>query len=189
MPDLLVPVFDLDGTLLDSDEALTAPFVALGVDPEAVTYGRLLADECARLGVAVEDYLAAYDVHAAAPYPGVEDLLGRLDRWALCSNKGGPSGRAELARLGWAPAVALFADTFAGPKRLGPVLDALGLPAHAVVFVGDTAHDRLCAEAVGATFLLAGWNPRAVATAQPGDVVLATPLDVLDLLDQQDQRP
>ncbi|MEY2591194.1 MAG: hypothetical protein QOJ67_3178, partial [Acidimicrobiaceae bacterium] len=30
----LVPLFDLDGTLLDSDEALAAPFVALGVARE-----------------------------------------------------------------------------------------------------------------------------------------------------------
>jgi|SRR3954452_16349205 phosphoglycolate phosphatase-like HAD superfamily hydrolase len=179
----LVPVFDLDGTLLDSDAALVAPFVALGVDPAAVTFGHVLADECARLGIAVDDYLAAYDVDAAMPYSGVAELLGQLDRWAVCSNKRGPSGRAELARLGWTPAVALFAEDFAGPKRLGPVLDALSLAADAVAFVGDTAHDRLCAEAVGARFLLAGWNPRAAAAAQPDDVVLVTPLDVLAQLD------
>ena len=45
-PDLL-PIFDFDGTLLDSDAALVAPFVALGVRAEDVTFGALLADECA----------------------------------------------------------------------------------------------------------------------------------------------
>ena len=51
-----------------------------------------------------------------------------------------------------------------------------------MVYVGDTAHDRACAAAVGAPFALAGWNARARAGAQPGDVVLDAPADLLDLL-------
>jgi 8-oxo-dGTP diphosphatase len=66
----------------------------------------------------------------------------------VCSNKHPSGGRAELARLGWAPELALFSDAFAGPKELAPVLDHLGLRADEVVFVGDTDHDRVCAEAV-----------------------------------------
>ena len=106
--------------------------------------------------------------------------MSRLGRWAVCSNKHPRSGRAELARLGWEPEVALFADAFDGPKQLAPVLDALGTTAAEVVFVGDTAHDRGCARDVGATFALAGWNPRA--RPQAGDVVLARPAELLDLL-------
>ena len=182
-------VFDLDGTLLDSDEALAAPFVALGVPRGDVTFGHVVAEECARLGVALEDYLSRYDVHAAPPYDGVEELLRALGergmRWGVCSNKVGSYGRAELARLGWRPEVALFADDFGGPKRLGPVLDALGgVAAAEVLFVGDTAHDRACALDVGAQFALAGWNPRAAAGGDggAGDVALAAPGDLLALL-------
>jgi HAD superfamily hydrolase (TIGR01549 family) len=178
----LVPIFDLDGTLLDSDVALSAPFVALGIPADQVTFGRLLADECARLGVTTEEYLSHYDVNAALPYDGVDDLVAALDRWALCSNKEVVSGRAELARLGWEPELAMFADDFGGPKRLGPVLDVLGLLAGDVVFVGDTEHDRLCATAVGCRFALAGWNARGVALGLDADVVLRRPLDLLDLL-------
>jgi HAD superfamily hydrolase (TIGR01549 family) len=173
-------VCDLDGTLVDSDAALRAAFVALGVPVEEVTFGHVLADECIRLGLDVEDYLDAYDPGAAPPFPGVEELVSRLGRWAVCSNKHPRSGRAELARLGWEPEVALFADAFDGPKQLAPVLDALGTTAAEVVFVGDTAHDRGCARDVGATFALAGWNPRA--RPQAGDVVLARPAELLDLL-------
>ena len=69
---------------------------------------------------------APYDLSAATPFPGVDALLGQLDRWALCSNKSRASGMAELERLGWNPAVALFSDDFGGrPKVLGPVLAAL----------------------------------------------------------------
>ena len=178
-PDL-IPIFDLDGTLLDSDAALVAPFVALGVREEDVTFGALLADECARLGVTVGDYLQHYDEGAAMPFDGVDDMIERLDGWALCSNKHRESGRAELARLGWNPEVALFADAFGGPKQLGPVLDALETDARNVVFVGDTDHDRRCAMAVGCQFAIATWNPRARPV--DGDIVLTKPNDVLQLL-------
>lgn len=176
----LVPIFDLDGTLLDSDAALVAPFVALGVPAERVTFGALLADECSRLGVTVDAYLDHYDEAAAFPFDGVDELVGSLEQWAVCSNKHRLSGRAELSRLGWQPDVALFADAFGGPKQLGPVLDALGTSADEVLFVGDTEHDRRCACAVGCRFAVATWNPRA--NAEDGDIVLRTPADVLPLL-------
>jgi phosphoglycolate phosphatase-like HAD superfamily hydrolase len=176
-----VAVCDLDGTLLDSDAALVAPFVALGVPPERITFGHVIGDECRRLGVSVEEYVARYDTEAVQPFPGVDDVVARLPRWAVCSNKHPVSGRAELARLGWEPEVALFTDAFAGPKALGPVLDALGVAAAEVVFVGDTAHDRACAHAEGAAFALAAWNPRA--RSAPGDLVLEEPADLLGLLD------
>jgi HAD superfamily hydrolase (TIGR01549 family) len=170
----LVPVFDLDGTLLDSDAALLAAFVALGVDAADVTFGHVVADECARLGLAFDDYVEAYDVAAAQPFAGVPEVVADLDRWAVVSNKHGETGRAELRRLGWQPEVALFADAFGGDaKRLGPALDALGVGPGDIVFVGDTGHDRSCARVVGCPFLLAGWNPRAEPA--PGDVVLDAP--------------
>jgi phosphoglycolate phosphatase-like HAD superfamily hydrolase len=176
-----VAVCDLDGTLLDSDEALLAPFVALGIDPDAVGRGRPVAEECAVHGVTVAQYVAAYDTTVVAPFPGVAELVAGLDRWAVCSNKHQGSGRAELARLGWEPEVSLFTDAFDGPKRLGPVLDRLGVGPREIVFLGDTAHDRACAHEVGATFALAGWNPRARPEA--GDEVLRHPSELFELLE------
>jgi HAD superfamily hydrolase (TIGR01549 family) len=177
----LTPIFDLDGTLLDSDAALVHPFVALGVPREEITFGHVLAHECERLGITVDAYLEHYDVEAALPFDGIDDLLGKLDRWAVCSNKHTHVGRRELARLGWQPVVALFSDAFDGPKSLPPVLAHLDLHADAVVFVGDTAHDRHAAAEVGARFALAGWNPRA--TPVDGDLVLSHPSELLELLD------
>ena len=168
-----VAVCDLDGTLLDSDAALVAPFLALGVTEDAIGRGRPVEEECARHGVAVERYIDLYDTTVVRPYPGVDALVAGLGRWAVCSNKHPVSGRAELARLGWRPEVALFTDAFAGPKRLRPVLDALGVDAGEIVFLGDTDHDRTCAAEVGAAFALAAWNPLAVP--QDGDIVLDRP--------------
>jgi HAD superfamily hydrolase (TIGR01549 family) len=172
-----VVVFDLDGTLLDSDAALVAAFVALGVPPHRITYGHVIAEECARLGLALDEYLDAYDTTAAQPFPGVPGMIGAVGRWAVCSNKHPRSGRAELARLGWTPEGSWFADAFDGPKRLEPVLEGLGIDADAALYVGDTDHDREAARAVGCRFVLAGWNPRSVARS--GDEVARTPADVL----------
>ena len=179
---LTTPVFDLDGTLVDSDAALLAPFTAMAVASERMPpLGLPVGEACALAGVAVEDYLARYDVAAVQPFPGVDELLRSLPRWAVCSNKARASGRSELQRLGWSPVLALFSEDFDGQqKSLTPALEALGLAPAEVVFVGDTSHDRACAAAVGATFALAGWNARVVP--EPGDLVLEDPRQVLDLL-------
>jgi len=177
----LVPVFDLDGTLIDSDAALVDAFVTLGVERDAISFGHVLATECTRLGIDMDAYLAAYDEDQAQPFAGTDALVSQLGHWAVCSNKHRRSGEVELARLGWKPDVAMFSESFDGPKRLGPVLTALGRSADEILFVGDTAHDRLCAAEVGASFALAGWNPRAVPG--PGDLVLRHPRDVLGVVD------
>ncbi len=174
-------VFDLDGTLLDSDAALLAPFEALGIDAVDVRMGSVVGEECARLGVSVEDYVARYDTDVVVPFPGVEEMLAGVARWGICSNKHPESGHAELRRLGWLPEVVMFTDSFdGGPKSPTPVLRAMRVHPDDAVFVGDTAHDRACAASAGVTFALAGWNPRAAPA--PGDVVLRRPLDLLDLL-------
>lgn len=178
-----MPLFDFDGTLVDSDVALTAPWHALGVDPAIVPLGLPLVEACARAGVTVHAYLEHYDARATLPFAGVPDLIAALDRWGLASNKERTSGRRELERLGWMPDAALFSDDFGGrEKELRPLLDAMDLDADQAVFVGDTHHDRACARVAGVRFAVAGWNARARDAAEPDDLVLERPVDVLDLL-------
>jgi phosphoglycolate phosphatase-like HAD superfamily hydrolase len=175
-----VPVFDLDGTLLDSDRALVAPFLALGVPEEKVTFGLTLPEACSQLGLALDSYLAHYDVTAARPFPGVDDLLRQLSRWAIFSNKSSICAEPEIARLGWKPELALYYESFHGPKRLDIVLQSLNLTPADIICIGDSPHDRACATSVGADFALAGWNPRAAADSS--DIVLSDPAELLDLL-------
>lgn len=174
-------VFDFDGTLVDSDAALVAPFLELGVPEEEISFGHAIAEECERLGISMEAYVDAYDHEVVMPFEGVAEVVPKLGRWALCSNKHPRSGEAELRRLGWEPELAVFADHFDWEhKRLGPVLDAMGLSAAEVVMVGDSAGDVRCAREVGCRFVWAGWNPR-VAAADPDGVVLRHPRELLDL--------
>jgi len=176
-------VFDLDGTLVDSDRALDDAWRACGVADEDITHGHVLVDECARHGISVDAYLAAYDPTKVEPFDGVTALLERLDlRWAVCSNKRGEVGPRELDALGWTPEVAMFEDAFGGPKHLGPVLDALALDSSQVLFVGDTDHDQMVASDAGCVFVWAGWNPRVAP--EPGHLVAARPSDVLLIADQ-----
>ncbi len=175
-------VFDLDGTLIDSDRALVEPFLELGVPRDEISFGHPIEVECRRLGIDVDDYIDRYDTTVVMPFPEVAEMVAALGRWAVCSNKHPVSGRAELARLGWHPEVALFADAFGGAaKELGPVLDAVGLTAADVVFVGDTDHDRRCADDVGCDFIWAGWNPRTLAT-NPTGTVARHPAEILELV-------
>jgi phosphoglycolate phosphatase-like HAD superfamily hydrolase len=184
VPAPLVPLFDFDGTLVDSDAALIAPFLDLGLAPEELPpLGLPLTEACERVGIAPADYVARYDPMAAQPFPGVAAVVGALDVWGVASNKERSSGRQELARLGWNPTTALFSDDFGGAeKSLGPLLDRLALHPSGALFVGDTGHDRACAATAGVRFAVAGWNPRARADAHAGDLVLDHPAQVLDLL-------
>ena len=179
-----IPLFDFDGTLVDSDVALIAPFLELGLTVgELPPLGLPLREACELVGVSIESYIDRYDSAAAQPFAGVSELLAELDRWGLASNKERLAGHRELARLGWAPEIALFSDDFGGEeKQLAPLLAALNLDAGDVIYIGDTAHDRACAALVSVPFALAGWNPRARAGALAEDLVLDHPLDLLSLL-------
>ena len=174
-------IFDFDGTLVDSDEALVDAFVQLGVAREGITFGHAIGEELDRLGLTLDAYADAYDEAVVEPFPGVEDVVGRLGRWALCSNKHPRSGIAELARLGWSPEVAVFADHFDwAHKRLEPVVEMMGLDASRVAMVGDSQGDARCAEEIGCDMVWAGWNPR-VAAERPVGIVLDRPAQLLDL--------
>jgi len=176
-------IFDFDGTLVDSDAALVAPFVRLGVPRDEISFGHAIAEECDRLGLLLDAYVEAYDEQTVRPFPGVGEMVSGLGRWAICSNKHPVSASAELARLGWRPELAVYSDHFGwAHKRLGPVLDAMGLQASQVAMVGDSSGDLQCAQEVGCPMIWAGWNPR-VAAAAPEGIVLRHPSELLDLYD------
>ena len=177
-----LPIFDLDGTLLDSDEALVAPFLSLGVARDDIGFGEPVDEACRRLGVSTDDYVARYDADAAPSRSPASSTCSTGSTVGRCARTSTPPRAVRTWRgWGWSPEVALFTDAFGGrQKRLGPVLEALGLGPAEVVYVGDSAHDRMAAAEAGCPFLVAGWNPRT--DGLEGDAVLATPADLLAFL-------
>ena len=71
-------VCDLDGTLLDSDEALLEPFLAVGIAREDIRFGRPVEEECRHHGMTVEEFVARYDTEAVQPFPGVAEVIDRI---------------------------------------------------------------------------------------------------------------
>ena len=149
-------IFDLDGTLIDSDDALIDPFVRLGMARDEITFGHPIEEACAEWGIDIDRYIELYDTAVAQPFEGADEVVRQLGRWAICSNGG-------------------------AAKRLAPVIEAMGLDATDVAYVGDTEHDQACAEAVGCEFYWAGWNPRTRGLAT-GPRVLDTPERLLALV-------
>lgn len=173
-----IVIFDFDGTLVDSDEALLVPFDMLGVSRSDVVMGSAVAEECERLGIPMDDYVAAYDTEAVEPYPGATAMLETLPRWAVLSNKHPDSAVAEIARLGWEPEMLMCADAFGwAHKSLVPMLDLLGLEPNDVAMVGDSDGDLRCAQEVECRFLWAGWNER-VQQRRPAGEVISSPADL-----------
>ena len=179
-PVATVAVCDLDGTLIDSDAALVAPFLALGVRLEDIGRGLPVAEECARHGISIEEFVAAYDTEVVQPYPGAPS-------WWPASTAG------PCARTSTRTPVGPSWPGWAGSRRwrCSPTPSTVPRPsprcssgwassAADVVFLGDTAHDRACAKEAGAMFALASWNPKAEPAA--GDVVLERPEQLLELL-------
>ncbi len=175
---MVVPIFDFDGTLVDSDQALAGAFVALGVPEEDVTFGHELAVECDRLGVSVDRYVEVYQTFRPSRSPRSTSSSADSRPGTSAPTSMGLTGTVSWSGLGWTPASAWFADAFDGPKSLVPLLDALDLDPAEVVFVGDTTHDRACADEIGCTFVLAGWNPRALRSREPSDLVANAPLEL-----------
>ena len=106
-------LFDFDGTLIDSDAVLQAPFAALGLaEADFPPLGLPLPVACERAGITVADYLAHYDPGAARPFPGVEEALD-LVLVALAPRRQGPvhpSGRRGRGH-GWKGPLPIWSRT------------------------------------------------------------------------------
>ena len=112
----LVPLFDFDGTLVDSDVALTAPGTRSGSIRTSCRSG-CRSSRRATGGVTVEAYLEHYDPSAAQPVRRASTTCWTarpVGAWR--PTRSAPrAGGAE--RLGWTPDVALFSDDFGGARR------------------------------------------------------------------------
>lgn len=193
-------LFDMDGTLVDSDAAVERSWTAWAhenglnaADVLAVAHGSPAEATVRRLLPGLEDAAVAEaaawllameydDVADLTPTPGALDLLAALDLaglpWAVVTSADAKLAKIRLEAVGIAPAVLITRDDVAKgkPDPEGYLLAACRLavaPSRCLV-VEDTEVGAAAGRAAGAkTATLKGVH---------GDFALGTPRDLLRLL-------
>lgn len=222
MPSTAPPIdaiaFDLDGTLVDSREDLAAGVNAvrleLGLVPlevprvvEMVGKGarhlvrRALPDEIEgeAFDRAFERFLALYYdrcLERTLPYPGIEELLDRLDGrpLAVVTNKPERHTAKVLAGLDLERRLRFFlgGDSLAAKKPdPAPLVEAarrLGVPVERLLYVGDSETDGETARRAGCSLVLVRWGFGSDEELAPFDCVQRAerPAQIGDLVERND---
>jgi len=184
---MLPVIFDLDGTLIDSDPdiraALNRVLVAHGQAPLSIAAVRgMIGDGAAVLvqrafgtyGIAstaahLAAFLADYDAHAVeetVPYPGIVEALETLrDRghaMAVCTNKPEAAARAILQALGLTGYFAAItggdSTPFRKPDPRHLAATLAALGAARAIMVGDHANDMDAAAGLDLPSIFCAWG-------------------------------
>lgn len=183
-------LFDMDGTLLDTLDDLTAAVnhtlaqygypqrtreeVRRGLGSGAV---RLMAamlpqgEDTPEFAAIMRDYKAWYQAHTCMetrPYPGIPELLDALRRQgckvAIVSNK--PHGAACALAARFFPGIPTFGESPETPRKPAPdmVRHALAaLNAESAVYIGDSEVDVETARNAGLPMIGVAWGFRGRA--------------------------
>ncbi|MGE0784310.1 MAG: HAD family hydrolase [Sandaracinaceae bacterium] len=204
MSDYDTVLFDLDGTILNSIElildsyrhTLSAHGLPPRTDDDVLSgLGQTLEDQFVRWFGAtapVEALIATYVAHnlenhdrLTSPYPGVTELIHRLDArgvpMAIVTSKRRQGALRGLERLDLRAAfrVVVGADDVTrhkpDPAPVLLALERLGRSAgRGVVFVGDATHDLHAGRAAGVSTIAVTWGAadrEALAAAHPDHLV------------------
>ncbi|HMM40418.1 MAG TPA: HAD hydrolase-like protein [Thermomicrobiales bacterium] len=192
-------IFDLDGTLADTLPVCCAAFrpVLLDITGKAYSDREIMAlfgpnEEgiLQRLAgeawpAALERFLAEYESHhdaCRAPFPGIDDVLGRIDqrgaRLAIVTGKGAGSAAISVRRLGLGRyfdlVVSGSSEGVVKADQIRDIAESWGLPAEQLAYVGDTAYDMDHAHAAGAVAIAAAWaetaDRQALAATRPREM-------------------
>lgn len=185
-------LFDMDGTLLDTLDDLTAAVnhtlaqygypqrtreeVRQGLGSGAV---RLMAamlpqgEDTPEFAAIMRDYKAWYQAHTCVetrPYPGIPELLDALHRQgckaAIVSNK--PHGAACELAARFFPGIPTFGESPETPRKPAPdmvrhALAALNADPSSAVYVGDSEVDVQTARNAGLPMIGVAWGFRGRA--------------------------
>lgn len=189
-------VFDLDGTLLDSERAITeaaaAAFLDVGVQvaphqiadhlgaPLQELYAIFVGDsDEARMRRYVTRYIALHDEHPdrfPAPLPGVREALASLRArglpLAVATTKPTARAREQLAGCGLDAAFEHIQGTDPGmqPKPAPDVVlaacKALGVDAARALMIGDTVRDVRAGHAAGSKTVVVAYDDARMHVAK-----------------------
>jgi phosphoglycolate phosphatase len=202
---LMLPVWDMDGTLIDSTRVVPAAFVravaALGGPPITAAdvigaYWRGTPEVILTFLTGRELSAAEHDVYyreldgvRVEPYPGIADTLAAIAADALpfvvFTGASTRSARVLLTAAGLTPDLVIGGDLLQRPKPApdGLLLAAaeLGTTADRLILIGDSHLDLRSAKAAGARSASAAWG-HLYDPAEPADVTLREPQDLLPVI-------
>lgn len=198
-------IFDIDGTLLNTTEALVrslqGALAAAGKHMPRESLGIFMGitgpDTLKQLGIAdVEGTLRHWEellreeAWRITTYEGVEELVRTLYkrgyRLGMVTSKSREEFLEDRERI---PCVELFGTVVCAddtrehkpdPAPLRKYLELTGICPEEAYYIGDSAHDLSCAAGAGVDFALAGWG--AVNKDLPASHILEKPAEFLDLL-------
>ncbi|MDR3687576.1 MAG: HAD family hydrolase [Coriobacteriia bacterium] len=203
-------LFDLDGTLIDTEELILAS--ARHATKEVL--GEALPDSVLRHNIGVplriqmaeyapehvDELLASYRKHndivhddLIREYAGTETALESIRErglpMAIVTSKSRPVAQRGVDFFGlgrFFEFIVGYEDTTVHKPRAEPILEAarrLGVSAGECIYVGDSPHDMAAGVAAGALTAAAMWGPFADRVLQPGpDFALAHLGDLAELL-------
>lgn len=203
-------VFDVDGTLLDSQHSINAGLARTARELTGRDVPLSLAAEAFALpsraalrhvGVAeadMEQGLLLFDRYSyregvgSAPFPGVTALLEGLARagWPMSVFSARDEGELD-SDPAFRPLARYFRRLMGvryslrpkpAPDGLLRFLREEGLRPSEVLMVGDASTDSGSAAGAGVPFALAAWNPGADNSAVPHDFLLRAPEELWTLL-------
>jgi pyrophosphatase PpaX len=214
MAEITTVLFDLDGTLIDSVRLILDSYhhtlAAHGLEPMSDAHWlaglgtplrvqfRNWSDDPVRLEAMIETYreynLTHHDAMVTA-YPGAVEMVrairGAGYRTGLVTSKNRPGALRGLRLVGLEDAMELIIgpDEVTHPKpHPEPILKALGAlgePAAATIYVGDSVHDMESGRAAGVRTAAVLWGPferEDLARTEP-DYWLEEPGDLLAVLE------
>ncbi len=196
-------VFDIDGTLIDTEQAVLCSFqdtvkelTGKTVPIEELTFCLGITGEDALERISMENVPEALDLwikkliacnHMMSVFEGIPELLEELRargiKMGIVTSKTRVSFKNDFESFAIKEyfTTAVCADDTQEHKPMpGPLLkymEVTGEAAERLLYVGDSVYDRECAKGAGVDFAIAGWGSKG--RVGEAEYCLEKPLDLL----------
>ncbi|GKV68644.1 phosphatase [Sporosarcina sp. NCCP-2716] len=200
-------VFDVDGTLIDSEEAILNSLQkvlqeeghAYSQDDLRFALGIPGMDTLKQLEIAnPERVLATWSEtvlefsDSVRLFEGAAEVVAQLAesplRLGIVTSKTAQEVRHEFDPFGLSPhfdCIVSASDTEKHKPHPDPLLrclETLGAEKEGALYIGDSIYDMQCAHSAGVPFALALWGSKTTERFEAADYILKQPVDVLELL-------
>ncbi|PEN79366.1 HAD family hydrolase [Bacillus toyonensis] len=201
-------IFDVDGTILDTEKAILKSLQRILKEELDVEYTLDALDFA--LGIPGKEALKKLNVpnidvihtkwskavldynHEVSVFKSLEDIIGMLSlskiKLGIVTSKTNQELIDEFEPFGLS---SYFEDTICAcdtdkhkphPEPLFACLKRLDVPCHEAIYIGDSIYDMQCAKSAGVEFALASWGSKTKGEFKDADYILEEPNDILRLI-------